>query len=177
LQLSVAACVCSIMEPRRDVLVLDTRTTPLPRAMLDAYHADLRAWIRDLCRAVGRGPGLGLIDALYPATSEPGAFIRWDAIGPHAMLRRQYQLSHDAIAILLVCAAPRMWGPFAHVYAAATGRVTLDEHVLARLLGDRSAVLRELSSTAPLLTYRLVSRRPTGEIVASAEVLCRLAGN
>jgi hypothetical protein len=145
--------------------------------MLDAYHADLRAWVRDLCRAAGHGPGIGLIDALYPATGEPGAFVRWDAIGPHASLRRTYDLSHDAVAILLLTAAPRMWGPFAHVYAAVTGRVIVDEHVLARLLGDLGAVLRELARGAPLLAHKLVSRRPTGEIVASAEVLCRLTGN
>ncbi len=172
----VAACVCLVMEPSRNVLVLDTRTTPLPPAMLDAYHADLRGWIRDLCRAAGASPSMDLIEALYPTTTTPGAFARWHAIGPHAALRREYGLSNDAVAILLVAAAPRLWGPIAHVYAAATGRVGIDEHVLAALL-DRGAVLRELAPGAPLLAYRLISRRPTGAIVASAEVVCRLAGH
>ena len=164
-------------EPRRDVLLLDTRTTPLPRAMLDAYHADLRGWVAELCRAAGRGPALGLIDALYgERTTLPGAFARWDAIGPHAELRRQYGLSRDALAILLVAAAPRLWGPLAHVYAAVTGRVHTDEHALAMLLGDRSAILRELAPGAPLLAFELLARTPTGNLVASAEVVSRLAG-
>jgi hypothetical protein len=164
------------MEPRRDVLVLDTRTTPLPRAMLDAYHDALRTWIRDLCATAGGRRATELIDALYPTQAAPGALGRWDAIGPHACLRRHYNLSPDAVAILLVAAAPRMWAPFAHVYASITGRVGLDERVLATLLGDRRAVLRELASTGPLLACKLLSRRSTGELTASAEVVCRLSG-
>lgn len=164
-------------EPRRDVLLLDTRNTPLPRAMLDVYHADLRGWIAELCRAAGHGPAVGLIDALYgERTSPSGAFARWDAIGPHAELRRQFNLSRDALAILLVAAAPRLWGPLAHVYAAVTGRVHTDEHMLAQLLGDRAAILRELAPGAPLLAFELVTRTPTGNLVASAEVVRRLAG-
>lgn len=164
------------MEPRRDVLVLDTRTTPLPRAMLDAYHAALRTWVRHLCANAGGRHATDLIDALYPMQTN-SALSQWDSIGPHAALARQYGLTSDAIAILLVASAPRMWAPFAHTYATATGRTGIDEHVLARLLGDRRAVLRELASTAPLIAYKLVTRRATGELVASAEVLCRLSGN
>ena len=84
--------------------------------------------------------------------------------------------ARDAIAILLVAAAPRLWGSLAHVYAAVTGRVVIDEHVLARLLGDRSAVVRELARTAPLVAFGLINIRPTGAIVASAEAVGRLAG-
>ncbi|HSN25438.1 MAG TPA: hypothetical protein VLT45_04110 [Kofleriaceae bacterium] len=164
-------------EPRRDVLLLDTRNTPLPRAMLDVYHADLRGWIAELCRTAGDGPALGLIDALYgERTMLPGAFARWDAIGPHAELRRQFNLSRDALAILLVAAAPRLWGPLAHVYAAVTGRVHTDEHMLAQLLGDRAAIVRELAAGSPLLAFKLLARTPTGNLVASAEVVSRLAG-
>jgi len=163
-----------MMSMRRDVLLLDTRATPLPRAMLDAYLCDLRSWITDLCRAADRGAPLSLVDALYGPPSTPGAFARWDSIGPHAALRRQYGLSADALAILIIIAAPRLWGPLAHVYAAIAGRVGIDEQVVAKLLGDRSAVLRELTRDAPLIAFGLVARRPTGELVASSEVVCRL---
>ena len=161
---------------RRDVLILDTRTTPLPRAMLDTYLDDLRSWVSDLCRAAGSGPALSLVDALHGPCSEPGAFSRWDAIGPHATLRREYGLSRDALAILLVAAAPRLWGSLAHVYASVTGRVVIDQHVLATLLGDRSAVIRELAPTAPLRAFGLITIRPTGALVASSEAVGRLAG-
>lgn len=172
-----APCVCLVMQPtRRDVLILDTRTAPLPRAMLDTYLDDLRSWVSELCRAAGNGPALSLVDALHGPSSAPGAFSRWDVIGPHAQLRREYGLSRDALAILLIAAAPRLWGSLAHVYTAVTGRVVIDEHVLATLLGDRTAVVRELARSAPLVAFGLVTIRPTGAIVASAEAVGRLAG-
>ena len=145
---------------RRDVLILDTRNTPLPRAMLDAYLDDLRSWISDLCRAAGNGPALSLVDALHGPCSAPGAFSRWDAIGPHAALRREYGLSRDALAILLVAAAPRLWGSLAHVYAAVTGRV-VRRRARDRYDARRSQRRSSASSRGALPSSRSDSSRPS----------------
>jgi hypothetical protein len=166
-----------MMNARRDVVILDTRFSPLPHAMLDRYLADLRAWVAERCRAAGGRAPLALIDALYADGGSPAGFARWESIGPHAGLRREYGLSPDAVAILLVAAAPRMWGMFAHVYAAVAGRVEVDANVLGVLLGDRAAAVRELDRSAPLVAFGLVSVRASGAVVPSAEVVCRLAGN
>jgi hypothetical protein len=161
---------------------LDTRQGPLPRSMSQLYLADLQAWLADACRRAIRQHGTSdpsapaLLEALYGGGSSEG-FARWGTIGPHVALRHEHRLSEDAMSLLLFAAAPKLWGGFAHVFAAITGRLQLDQHTLAMLHGDRGAVVRELVRDAPLVAFGLVTVRPMGAIRASADVICRLAGN
>jgi hypothetical protein len=174
--------VCLDMHPQRDVLVLDTHHAHLPLAMREAYLSDLQAWVAVTCRAAARRvdnrAALGLIDTLFGRA--PAADVsRWQSIGPHAALRRAHGLSDDAVSVLLLATAPRLWGTLSHVYAAICSggyHFVLGAHVIGALLGDRRAVATELARTAPLVTHGLVTLRPTGAVMVSPEVVCRLAG-
>lgn len=163
---------------------IDFRHVQLPHAMQQQYLVDLQAWVSDTCRAAIRCGGAAdretaeaLLDGLFPPAGAGASFARWDAIGPHAAIAREYGLSPDAVAILLLAAAPRMWGGLLHVYAAIAGRTQIDEHALATLMRSRMAAVRELSREAPLLAFGVLARRPTGALTVNADVLCRLAGN
>lgn len=173
--------VCLDMHPCRDVLMLNTCEAPLPLAMHEAYLLDLQAWVVDACRKATRADraATSLLDALF-AHRSAASFARWASIGPHARLRRELGLSDDAIDILLLAAAPRMWGALTHVYAAIPPRVgvtIVNQHVLAALVGNRPGVLGELRRDAPLVARGLVSVRPTGSVVVSDHVIRRIAGN
>ena len=168
------------------VIFLDTRHDQLPLAMREAYLADVQAWVLGTCRAAVRAGGcsdrsaLGLIEALYGQRSFEGSLARWRSIGPHASIRREFQLSDDAVSLMLLAAAPRLWGALTHVYAAICmpGRnFVVSPLLLSMLLGSRPATLRELSADAPLVKYGLIAIRPSGAILASSDVVCRLAGN
>jgi hypothetical protein len=163
---------------------IDFRHCQLPHAMQQQYLLDLQAWVADTCRAAIRCGGAAdrdtaeaLLDGLFPSPGAGASFARWDAIGPHAAIARENGLSPDAVAILLLTAAPRMWGGLLHVYAAITGRTAIDDHALAVLLRSQMTVVRELSREAPLVAFGVVSRRPTGSLTVNRDVVCRLAGN
>jgi len=172
------------MQTQRDVLYLDTQQAPLPLAMREAYLGDLQSWVIAMCRAAARRGAaadrctVGLIDALYGRGGSEADILRWRSIGPHANLRREFGLSDDAVSILLLVTAPRLWGALAHVYAAIrlpTAGV-ISQFLLATLMDSRTAVLTELAREAPLVRHGLVSIRPTGAIVASSTVVRQLAG-
>jgi hypothetical protein len=114
---------------------------------------------------------------LFPRAGAGADFARWDTIGPHASIAWDHGLSPDAVAILLLAAAPRMWGGLLHVYAAISGSVAIDEQTLATPVRSRMALVRELSREAPLLAFGVLSRRPTGAIAVDLDILRRLAGN
>jgi hypothetical protein len=163
------------------VLYLDTQHAQLPLAMREAYLADVQAWVAGMCRWAARNDRstLGLIDALYGLSSSSERIARWRSIGPHASLRREFQLSDDAVSILLLACAPYLWGAMTHVYAAIArpiAGVLVNQHLLAALVEDRFIVLRELCREAPLVRNHLVRVRPTGAIVPSTDVLRRFAG-
>jgi hypothetical protein len=166
------------MEPQRDVLFLDTRYAPLPLAMRDQYLADVHGWVIGLCRAAAQDRAtLSLIDGLYGNYVGAWDVARWRSIGPHASIRRELQLSDDAIAILLLTAAPKLWGALQHVYSAIvmpTCSYVVTQPLLAKLIDDRRAVLRELHRDAPLMRSKLVTMRPTGAIAANPAVVQRL---
>ncbi len=161
----------------RDLPRLEPRHVQLSFASSEQYLADLQAWVADACRSAIGASAAALIEALYGPCRPRAGVARWSTIGPHAILRREHQLSAAATSILLLAAAPILWGGFAYVYAAITGRREVDRHVLAVLHGDRAAVRRELGREAPLVASDLVSVRATGAVVASKHVVCRLAGN
>jgi hypothetical protein len=96
------------MEPAQRVVTLDTHSH-LPLAMHQLYLADVQAWVVATCRrATNRLVG-NMLDALF-ARGGCADLARWQWIGPHAALRSEYRLSQDAIAILLLAAAPKLWG-------------------------------------------------------------------
>ena len=170
------------------VLYLDTEQTPLPAAMRETYLADLLAWVLDGCRRAIRAgvatrrirrAASSLCDALFGWTGPACKLDRWHSIGPHAALRRSANLSPDAIAILLYAAAPELWSNLALVYSAisATSRGVPDRQVLGALLGDPTAVARELAPTAPLVQTGLVSVGDTGEVSVDRDLLRRLTGS
>jgi hypothetical protein len=170
------------MHPHRDVLLLDTQHAQLPLAMREQYLVDLHAWVTDHCRAAARrGEGerfaMPVIDALCGPAAPPIGFARWRSIGPHASLRREFGLSDDAVAIMLLVAAPRMWGALTHVYASLVrsfSGIVVSQQLLATLLDSRTMVLSELACQAPLIRNGLVSIRGNGAIVASGTVVRRL---
>ncbi|HEY5925108.1 MAG TPA: hypothetical protein VIV11_25675 [Kofleriaceae bacterium] len=171
------------MHTQREVLFLDTRHSPLPRAMREQYLLDLQGWVIAMCRLAVATHGdrvtLDLIQALYGAGGVAGDFTRWQSIGPHASIRREFQLSDDAVSILLLASAPRLWGALSHVYASITPSCLfrLDQKLLELLLDDRAAVARELHRGAPLIRTKLVSVRSTGSIVPNGAVVRRLIGS
>ncbi len=171
------------MVPQRDVLFLDTRFQPLPLAMREQYLADLQGWVVATCQMAAAARGdrstLGLIQALFGACGHAGSFERWHSIGPHASIRREFQLSENAVATLLLASAPRLWGCMSHVYASMSMpncRFVVDAAMMSMLLDDRDAAMRELHREAPLVRGQLVSiRAATGAIVPASAVVRRLA--
>jgi hypothetical protein len=169
------------MQAHRDIVVLDTYRSKLPRAMQELYLNDLQAWVLDACRnATGSDATIGkMLDALFGQRGSSTGLSRWEFIGPHAALRSAYRLSRDAVTILLVAAAPKLWGNLAFVYDALSpsGNGRADFNVLRRLLGDRIDLRRELAADAPLVAFGLVTVSPSGAVSVDSEVVCRLAGN
>jgi hypothetical protein len=164
---------------RSNALIVDTHLAPLPAEMQDVYLSDFRAWVVAACRreAARNARALAILDALCVGSGSASRFRNWSAIGPHAALRREYGLSEDAVAILLLCAAPQLWHALGHVYVSiATQRRGVDARLLGDLLGDRCAVQRELSPDSPLLTCGVISQRSNHTFVVSRDIVLRLAG-
>ncbi len=95
-------------------------------------------------------------------------------VTPFAALARELQLSPLACEIVLVVAAPMLWGELARVYGIAAndpGRPLCDELLVGQILAlraPRDAVARELAPTAALIRYSLVAlagrARPFGAL-------------
>ena len=151
----------------------------LPLDMQELYLNDLQAWVMDACRnASGQTRAANLLDALYHPTRSTTGLARWNAIGPHAALRAAYRLSNEAVSILLLAAAPQLWGGLAHIYAEVSpaGHGHADVRLLRKLLGNDIDLGRELVSDAPLVAFGLVTRHSSGTITPSRDVIRRLAG-
>jgi hypothetical protein len=169
------------MQVHRDVVVLDTHRSKLPQAMQELYLADLQAWVLAACRNVSATdkPIGNMLEGLFERTESTGGLVRWQWIGPHAAVRDTHRLSQDAVMILLLAAAPKLWGNFAYVYDAisSTSRGHADFNLLRRLLGDRIDLRRELSADSPLVAFGLVKVSATGAVSVTSDVVCRLAGH
>ena len=143
------------------------------------YLADLQGWVLGMCRVAARADRstVGLIDALFGRGGSAASLDHWYSTGPHASFRRELQLSDDAMQIMLLAAAPYLWGALTHVYAAikAPTNCLIGMQLLVELHGDRDAVARELGRESPLVRHGLVKIYPTGAIVASSSVIARLA--
>lgn len=180
---------------------------------LKAYLADARAWVVSLCRtafatALDTGrlvraepPELDAVlgdqrgraaDARTRARKlEEDAtkrFSRWNRDGaPHVELAHELGLSPLAMSLLLLAAAPQIWGELAGAYGlcvADRARPLVDELLLAHLLEAdtprRAAIGRELDQDAPLIFSGAVTLarglRPYGAISVHPTIARRLAG-
>jgi hypothetical protein len=177
------------------VLVFDASFRGMRLDALDQYLSDMRAWVVQSCRTalaagtacgrIGRLPG-AMLDALVTACGSSGdavRFMRYSGDVPHVALARQLGLSAMATAIMVLSAAPRLWGDIAQLYAKIgfTGKAIVEERLLAALLGcDRAAVKRELDSRAPLAITHVckieAGARPDAPVIVHSTVVRRLAG-
>ncbi|HEY1553188.1 MAG TPA: hypothetical protein VGF94_00065 [Kofleriaceae bacterium] len=153
----------------------------LPLATRDRYLGDLFAWVATRCRdAILRGvfarPARVLLDDALAGAGPGQGLTRWEALGPHAVLRRELGLTLAATTLLVVAVAPRLWSTIGIVYrmCGAKGPV-LDRRLAVALLGgDRAAeaaVAREMSADAPLVQLGAIVVR--GDSIRAADTVVR----
>lgn len=168
----------------------------LPLQALDRYLADMRAWVLGNCRValaagtacgrIGTRPGAmleALIAAGGTASGEIARFLRYDATAPHVALARQFGLSGTATAMIVLAAAPQLWGDLAQLYKMIgfTGRAIVEERLLAALSDyDLARISAELDPGAPLVVTGVCRHgpgtRPNAPLVVHPIVVRRLAG-
>ena len=87
-------------------------------------------------------------------------------LGPLDALATELELSPIARDLVLLIAAPSLWGEIARLYgilANDEGRPLIDEHLLSELLvdhADRAQIARELDDDGPLVRYGLIHIQP-----------------
>jgi len=181
---------------RQDRIVIKAAVGGLSLAALDCYLADMRAWVLGNCRValaagtasgrIGEKPG-AMLDALIAAggtaTGDLDRFLRYDATAPHVALARQCGFSGVATAILVLSAAPQLWGDFAQLYKMIgfTGRAIVEERLLAALLNtDRATIAAEIDPGGPLAVTGVCKlgpgTRPNVPLIVHPLVVRRLAG-
>ena len=121
-------------------------------------------------------------------TAAAERFSRWNRAGvPHIEIARELELSPMALSLLVLAAAPQIWGELARAYGLCThdaARPLVDELLLAHLLeadaATRAAIGRELDDDAPLIASGAVvmSRglRPYAALTVHPAIARRLAG-
>jgi hypothetical protein len=157
-------------------------------SLREAFFDDYRAWVIARCRdAIRRVPlaigaeANGLIESMLDGTGSADELERWSSIGPHAAVRRELVLSADAVDILLLVAAPQLWGVLPRIYERIDngGRAAVNAQVLTRLLGGTPAaaamVARELAHDAPLRKHAAIELRANGGLKASPAMVARLS--
>ncbi len=152
---------------------------------LDEYLADAFAWISALCRTAQAGAASDVREQEDLAAAR---FARWNRSGaPYIEVARELGLSTMATTILLLAAAPQIWGELARTYGVLAGdaaRPLVDELLLAHLLGAgtraRSEIGRELDPDRPLVSSGAVEigrgTRPYAAITVHPAIARRLAG-
>lgn len=109
------------------------------------------------------------------------------ALSPLELLALEYQLADLATEILLVVAAPYLWGELSRMYgiiANDPARPLCDELLVAQIIGPQGATRREiaweLSPEQPLIRHGLLQRgpgaRPFAALHVSSVVIERLWG-
>jgi ATPase family associated with various cellular activities (AAA) len=170
---------------------------PLTGATLDAYLTDTRAWVESLCRtalAIAAGEPTDEAAAQRLAAARAAEryaaerFSRWNRRGaPHVELARELDLSPMATTILVLAAAPQIWGELARSYGRCSddpARPLVDELLLAHLLeaptATRSLLGRELDPDAPLIRSGAATLgrglRPYAALAVHPAIARRLAG-
>lgn len=181
---------------RQDRVVITAAVGGLPLQALDRYLADMRAWVLGNCRValtggaacgrIGRTPG-AMLDALIAAggtaSGDVARFLRYEATAPHVAIARQFGLSSTATAILVLAAAPQLWGDLAQLYKMIgfTGRAIVEERLLAALSNlDLAVIAAELDPGAPLAVTGACKHgpgtRPNAPLIVHPIIVRRLAG-
>jgi ATPase family protein associated with various cellular activities (AAA) len=161
-----------------------------PEALED-YLTDTLAWVECLCATAAAAAG-GSEDAQAAAREvervATDRMARWNrGNAPHAELARELGLSPTATTVLLLIAAPQIWGELARSYGrcvADPARPLVDELLLAHLLdastSARVAIARELDDDAALVASGAVEvgrgLRPYAALSAHPAIARRLAG-
>jgi AAA+ superfamily predicted ATPase len=166
----------------------------LSSTSLAAYQADVFAWIVSLCRTALAGVttptrGGDRLDTTRAAERDSAVRLaRWGRPGaPHVELTRAFGLSPMALSVLMLAAAPQIWGELARTYralAAGPGRSLIDELLIAQLLEAnllaRAAISRELDPEAPLVRQGLIivagGLRPFAALSVHPVIARRIAG-
>ncbi len=182
------------------------RRAVLGGELLETYLEATRHWIVSLCRtAIALAPKVaaraGLVapeaeaasdSVIAAARAEEGEamaqFTAWAQRGaPHVEVSQELGLSGTATAVLLVAAAPQIWGELARTYGTCTAdaaRPLVDELLISHLLEanaeTRAAIGRELDEDAPLVRSGAVTigkgLRPYAAITVHPAIARRLAG-
>jgi hypothetical protein len=163
---------------------------PLTAVERIEYQRDARRWIESLCTAAiagRRDDPQRIADARRQERGHAARFSRWERPeAPHAMVARELGLAPLARTVLLLIAAPQVWGEVAASYVSCVEgtRPLVDELLIGRLL-DANIVLRtsiacELDHTAPLIARGavLIGRgvRPYASLAARSQIAKRICG-
>lgn len=115
------------------------------------------------------------------------AYARWHARPtPLAAIAHDYGLSQPACSLLLIAAAPFLWGELAPMYRAIADdpqRPLVDEYLICQILdlsrAERASIARELDPDAPLVRHGLIEvgagARPFAALEIHHAILARLA--
>jgi len=164
-------------------------TGPLTGHELVQYQLDARRWIESTCAlalASRHGNAERIAEARRQERGYAARFSRWERPeAPHAEVARELGLTPMARTLLLLIAAPQVWGEIAAAYVSCIEgtRPLVDELLLGRLL-DANIVLRttiayELDHTAPLVASGavLIGRgvRPYASLAARTSIAKRIS--
>ncbi|NVB82131.1 MAG: ATP-binding protein [Kofleriaceae bacterium] len=141
----------------------------------------------DVSFAMPQPPSEAATTAMAAARDALDVFSTWADGAPHVELARALELSPLATRILVLVAAPQIWGELARAYGRCTAdpaRPLVDELLLAHLLHadsrQRAALGRELDEDAPLIRTGAVvlarGLRPYAAVAVHPAIARRLAG-
>lgn len=171
-----------------------------PRRELAEYLGDMRAWVSALCCTAaareaaeltprGERAAAALEAARAAERDATDRLERWRGRGvPHVEIARELGLSPMATAVLMIAAAPQIWGEISRAYGARVAgpaRPLVDELLLAHLLeaddaAAREMIARELDAGAPLVRTGAVEvgpgPRPYAALRVHPMIAQRLAG-
>ena len=165
---------------------------PEPLTVVDIveYQRDAQRWIESLCNAAlasRRDDAERMARARSQERGHAARFSRWERPeAPHVELARELGLSPIARTLLLLIAAPQIWGAVAASYVSCVEgtRPLVDELLLGRLLDAnimlRTAIACELDHGAPLIASGavLIGRgvRPYAALSARSSIARRISG-
>ena len=154
------------------------------------YQCDARRWIESACAvalASRSGNAERIAEARRQERGHAARFSRWERPeAPHVEVARELSLTPIARTLLLLIAAPQVWGEIAASYVSCVEgtRPLVDELLLGRLLDAnmvmRTAIACELDHGAPLIASGavLIGRgiRPYASLAARTSIARRISG-